>query len=202
MPIEITGAAGSSTEVPAGIQVPFKIKKATFQPDGKHGPAVELDKVITDARYYGTPLKYWARIQQPRLDMVRRLRADGMSDKLIKEALKERGFTCKKIDEEDKMVVGRGGNLFKILVAGTGSPQAADQLLAECDSFDELAERMVGCEFIGTTKKSADGKYVQLDGREEIFPVASKPAAVSGNGDGKDPRATESDVDFDEIPFE
>src|SRR5215212_221629 len=198
MPIEITGAAGSSTEVPAGIQVPFKIKKATFQPDGKHGPAVELDKVVTDPRYYGTPLKYWARIQQPRLDMVRRLRADGLGDKVIKDALKERGFDYKNIDEPDKMVVGRGGNLFKILVAGTGSPQAADQLLAECDSFDELAERMVDFEFVGTTKKSKDGKYVQLDGREEIFAVTKEPATVPANGDID---TTDSDEEFDEIPF-
>src|SRR5215218_9319322 len=177
MPIETVGGSGSHDDIPAGSQVEFVVENATFDAKGKFGPDIELDLKTLGEEHYGIPLKYWARVQQPRLDLVRKWRGDGMSDKLIKEALKERGFTCKKIDEPDKMVVGRGGNLFKILVAGTSSPQAADQLLAECDSFDELAERMVGFEFIGTTKKSADGKYVQLDGREDIYPVARELAS-------------------------
>ena len=119
-----------------------------------------------------------------------------MSDKLIKEALKERGFSFKKLDDPDKMVVGRGGNLYKILIAGTGSARAADELLAEVNGFDELAERLVGYRFVGTTKKSKDGKYVQLDGNEEIFPVARELVTVPASAD---PRATESDEDFEDL---
>jgi len=198
VPIETVGASGSSTDVPAGIQVEFEAKAATFEVDGRYGPDIELELDIVTEQYYGTPLKYWARIQQPRLDLVRKYRNDGMSDSLIKEALKERGLKFKKLDEKDKMVVGKNGNLFKILIATAGSPRGADAILAEVDSFDELAQRMVGTRFVGTTRKSADGKYVQLDGTEEIFPVASAPAAVPANGDSN---ATESDEDFDSIPF-
>jgi hypothetical protein len=170
VPIETVGSAGGAIEIPAGTQAEFAVKAAAFDEKGKYGPAVELDLNFVTEQYYGVPLKYWARVQQPRLDLVRKWRGDGMSDNLIKEALKERGFKFKKIDEPDKMVVGKGGNLYKILVAGTGSPRAADALLAEVDSFDELAERMANFRFIGTTKKSADGQYVQLDGKEEITP--------------------------------
>src|SRR5215211_6169899 len=113
-----------------------------------------------------------------------------MSDSLIKEALKERGLKFKKLDEKDKMVVGKNGNLFKILVATAGSPRGADAILAEVNTFDELAERIVGTRFVGTTRKSADGKYCQLDGTEEIFPVASATVPASG-----DEGATESDED-------
>ena len=201
MPIETTGSATAAVDIPAGIQAEIGIRKAAFDADGNFGPDIELDLDMLDEEYYGTPLKYWARIQQPRLDLVRKYRSDGMSDHLIKEALKERGFEFKKIDEPDKMKVGRRGNLYKILTAATGSTKAADQVLAECDDFDQLAERLVGGRFIGTTKKSSDGKYVQLDGNEEIFPVARELTAVSANGDSEDPRATESDENFEQIPF-
>jgi len=205
MPIETVGGSGSHDDIPAGSQVEFVVENATFDAKAKFGPDIELDLKTLGEEHYGIPLKYWARVQQPRLDLVRKWRGDGMSDKLIKEALKERGFSFKKIDEPDKMVVGRGGNLFKILVAGTGSPRAADELLNEVNSFEELAERVVGFRFVGTVKKSADGKYIQLDGKEEIFPpatplvAAGAPAASSA--DGENPRATDSDEDFDDIPF-
>jgi hypothetical protein len=185
-----------STEVPAGLQTEFRIAKATFDPDGRFGPQVELDIEMVDEKFVGTQLRYWASVQRPRLDLVRKYRGDGMSDKLIAEALRERGHKCKKIDDEDTMTVGRGGNLYKLLVATTGSIHGAETALQECDSFDELAQRLVGSTFVGTTKKSVDGKYVQLDGQEEIFPVASAPAPKEDASPEPDP-----EEDFENIPF-
>ncbi len=197
MPIATTGSVTSTEPVPAGTQVEYTIRETTFDGQGKYGPSIELGLNITDERYYGTQLKYWARVQQPRLDLVRKYRADGMSDNLIKEALKERNFRFKKVDEPDDMVIGRSGNLYKILVATKGSPAAAQKVLEECDDFDQLAEQLVGGKFIGTTKKSADGQYTQLDGREEIYPVVAAPVSSSSTGHSG---TTESDEDFETIP--
>ena len=200
MPIETSGSAVAADSVPPGIQVPFLIRGANFNPDGKFAPDIELDLTITEEKYYGTQCKYWSRIQQPRMDLVRRWRADGMSDDIIKSALRERGFKFKKIDEKDKMVVSRNGKTFEILAAISASPQAADAILAECDNFDELAKRFVDGRFIGTTKQNQNG-YVGLDGREPIFPVARQPASVATSGDNADPGATDSDEDFEDIPI-
>jgi len=151
MPIETAGSV-STTEVPAGTQVEFEIKNTTFDADGKYGPSVELDLIIADETYYGTQLRYWARVQQPRLDLVRKWRGDGMSDEVIKTALKERGFKFRKVDDRDNMVIGRGGNLYKILTATAGGPRGAEQVLEECDDFNQLADKLVGGRFVGTTK--------------------------------------------------
>jgi hypothetical protein len=112
-----------STEVPAGLQTEFRIAKATFDPDGRFGPQVELDIEMVDEKFVGTQLRYWASVQRPRLDLVRKYRGDGMSDKLIAEALRERGHKCKKIDEEDTMTVGRGGK-GSSAVRSSGPPRS------------------------------------------------------------------------------
>ena len=121
-----------------------------------------------------------------------------MSDDIIKSALRERGFKFKKIDEKDKMVVSRNGKTFEILAAISGSPQAADAILAECHNFDELAERFVDGRFIGTTKQNQNG-YVGLDGREPVFPVARQPASVPISGDNAN--YGDSEEDFADIPL-
>ena len=208
MPLPTQGSV--ATEVPAGIQTEFKIAQAIFDPKGQFGPCIELDNELTDEKYLGTTLKYWASVQQPRLDLVRKYRKDAMSDKLIAEALRERGFKFKKIDEPDEMRIGRSGNLYKFLTAVTGSVRGAEDALDECDSFDELAERLVGGTFVGTTKRSKDGKYVQLDGNEEIYPVASaRPTGLTVVDEGPDEQDDDpvaaaeaaNDEDFSQIPF-
>jgi hypothetical protein len=133
-----------------------------------------------------------------------------MSDKLIAEALRERGFKFKKVDEPDEMRVGRGGNTYKILTAVEGTIRGAEDALQECDSFEDLAKRLVGGTFVGTTKRSKDGKYVQLDGNEEIYPVAStRPTGLTVADEGPDEQDDDSvaaaeaanDEDFSQIPF-
>jgi hypothetical protein len=189
LPIPISGSAGT-TEVPAGIQTEFRITDCIFDENNQYGPSFELDLELTDEKFLGTSMKYWARVQQPRLDKVRRWRQDGLDDETISSALRKQGFKFKKMDEPDIMQVGRSSNLYKILTAAEGSTKGAEAVLRRCDSFKELAEALIDGSFIGTTKRSVDGKYVKLDGKEEIFPVASVAFASQ--------KATE--VELDALP--
>jgi hypothetical protein len=193
MPIETTGSV--ATEVPAGIQTEFRIASASFDPDGQYGPCFEIDLELNEEQYLGTTCRYWARVQQPRLDLVRKYRKDAMSDKLIAEALRERGFRFKKIEEPDAMKIGRGGNTYKILAAVEGSVKDAEAALQRCGNFDELAKVFVDGVFVGTTRLSADGKYIQLDGMEEIYPVAS------GALKARDEAESDLDEDFNGLDF-
>ncbi len=200
MAILTSGSIAAADKVPAGVQTAFKITNATFLPDGKYGPAIELQLELTDDKYIGSTCRYYASIQQPRLDLVRKYRKDKMSDKLIAEALREKGIKFKKVDEPDSMLIGRYGNTYSILTAVTGSVTGAEEALQSCDNFEELAARLVGGVFVGTTKRSADDAYVRLDGTEEIFPVASsvptpdaQPMKVAAVGD--------DEADFDDIPW-
>src|SRR4051794_9235664 len=124
MPIDTTGSVAS--EVPAATQTEFRITESTFDPNNSYGPSFELVLELTDEKYLGTEMKYWAKIQQPRLDKVRRLRSDGLDDEDIASVLKKQGYKFKKVDEPDKMVVGRAGNLYKILTAVEGSANGAE----------------------------------------------------------------------------
>ncbi len=190
MPIATTGSV--ATEVPAGTQTEFRITNATFNPDGQYGPDIELDLELTDEEYLGTSLRYWARVQQPRLDKVKKFQKDGIDDETIASILKKQGFKFKKIDEPDTFTVGRSGNLYKMLTAVECSPHGAEAALKRCNSFYELAECLLDGTFIGTTRRSSDGKYTQLDGTEDIFPVAAPAAAAAAN------QAEVDELDFDD----
>ena len=172
MHIPTSGSVG--TEVPAGVQTEFRITEATFDEGNKYGPTIELALELSDEQYLGTTMKYWATIQQPRLDKVRKWRQDGLDDDTIASALRKQGFEFQTIDPPDKLHVGRSSNLYKILTAVEGSVKGAEAALRRCNGFDELAKCLVDGSFIGTTKRSADGKYAKLDGKEEIYPVASQ----------------------------
>ena len=185
MPIPTSGSVG--TEVPSGVQTEFRITDSTFDENNKYGPSFELDLELAEEQYLGVSMRYWAKVQQPRLDKVRKWRQDGLDDETIASALKKQGFEFETIDDPDVLQVGRSSNLYKILTAVEGSPKGAEAVLRRCDSFKELAECLVDGSFIGTTKRSADGKYVKLDGKEEIYPVASKVLSEQ--------KATESEVD-------
>jgi len=188
MPLQTSGSV--TTEVPDGTQVRWSIKDATFEPDGQYGPDIELELDIITEKYIGTSTRYWAKIQQPRLDKVRKLRKEGLDDETIASALRKQGFEFNKIDEADAMVVGRGGALYSILAARCGgNRRAAEKVLEDCDTFNELAERLKEGVFVGTTKLSKDG-YVRLDATEDIFPDAG------GAESDEDP-----EEDFDNIPF-
>ena len=184
MPIGTTGSTGA--EVPAGTQVRWQVSEASFDENGRYGPAVELDLDITTPEYLGTSTKYWAKIAQPRLDKVSKLRGEGLDDDTIAAVLEKQGFEFGNLHEPDEMLVSRGGALYAILTAGEGSTQGAEKVLQECDNFDELAARLVGVRFVGTTKLSKDG-YARLDATEEIFVDKQ--------------RSDSSDEDYSEIAF-
>src|SRR5215207_6497364 len=134
MPIPTSGGFGDSVEVPAGAQVEWRIKSAAFNPLGQYGPDLELDLEIMDNRYFGITTKYWARIQQPRLDKVRKLRKEGISDETIATVLRGQGYEFKKVDEKDALTVVRAGALYSILVARCGGDRKkAEEALQELD---------------------------------------------------------------------
>jgi|GEM_PF-2774111 len=187
MPIQTSGSTG--TEIPAGTQVSWRVREAAFDPNGRYGPTVELDLDVVTDEYVGTSSKYWCKIQRPRLDKVAKLRGEGLDDETIADALRKQGHEFENLDDEDKMLVARGGALYAILTAGQGDGKAAEQVLQDCDNFDELAARLVGGRFVGTTKLSKDG-YARLDAMEDIYVDKSSPGA-----------ATDGDNDFDDIPW-
>jgi len=187
MPIETSGSIG--TEIPAGTQVSWKVREATFDANGRYGPEVELELDVVTDEYAGTSIKYFAKIQQPRLDKVAKLRGEGLDDETIAAALRKQGFEFENLDEQDKMVVARGGALYAILTARQGDVASAEKVLKQSGNFDELAARLVGGRFVGTTSLSKDG-YVRLDAREGIFVDV---AAQEDQGDAEE--------DFDSIPW-
>ncbi len=183
MAIGTTGSAG--TEIPAGTQVRWEVTDATFDKDGRYGPTIELDVDVVTPEFAGASTKYWCKIARPRLDKVTRLRGDGLDDETIETALRKQGFEFEDLDEADTMLVARSGALYAILTAGQGSVQGAEKALQECAGFEELAARLVGTRFVGTTKLSKDG-YVRLDAKEDIF---------------QDMEASNSEEGFDEISW-
>lgn len=191
MPIPTSGSVG--TEVPSGVQTEFRITDSTFDQDNKYGPSFELDLELAEEQYLGVSMRYWAKIQQPRLDLVRNLRGQGLDDETIESALRKQGFEFDSIDDPDELKVARGGNLYKILTAVEGSAKGAEAVLRRCNSFDELAECLIDGSFIGTTKRSADGKYVKLDGKEEIYLVASKLSSAKAEAESA------NDAEIDEL---
>jgi hypothetical protein len=194
MPIPTTGAVG---DVPAGIQTLFLIRNATFEPAGKYGPDIELELDLVDDEYVGTSTTYWASIQRPRIDKVEDLRENGLDDEDIARVLRKQGFEFEELDEPDTFTVGRGGNLYKILVAVNGGDRRrAEAVLERCNDFDELAEALKGGRFVGTTKHDKDGKYVRLDGQEDIYAdMSSRGAKASAE------EINEDDEDFNNLPF-
>ncbi len=171
MAIPTSGSVAA--DVPAGIQTEFRVVDATFDENNRFGPAIELELELTDEKYIGSSMRYWAKVQQPRLDKVRKLRENGLDDETIEAALLKQGFTFDAIDDPDTYHVGRSGNLYALLSAVEGSAKGAEAALKRCDGFAELAEGLIDGSFVGTTARSSDDKYCKLDGREEIFPVAS-----------------------------
>jgi hypothetical protein len=184
MPLETTGSVGTE-EVPVRTQVRWTIRAAAFEPDGQYGPDIALDLDITDEQYLGAGTKYWAKIQQPRLDKVRKLRKDGLDDETIATVLKKQGFKFDRVDEPDKMVIGRSGALYSVLLATQGGDRKkAEAVIKLCDSFHDLAAHLEGGTFVGTTKLSKDG-YLRLDLTEEVYPDVEARDAMQAETDGE-----------------
>jgi hypothetical protein len=122
---------------------------------------------------------------------VRKLRKEGLDDETIATVLKKQSFEFSKIDEPDKMVIGRGGAIYTILTAVEGGDRKrAEKVLQACDSFDDLAAHLKGGTFVGTTKLSKDG-YVRLDATEDIFPDVESRTAQEVQA--------QTDAEFDDL---
>jgi hypothetical protein len=147
-----------------------------YDPEGRYGPCIELNLKALNDEYLGTTAKVWPRIQERRLDLVRKLRKDDVPDSakaeiLRKKAEKDRAYAfVERIDEPDKRTVSRLGGTYKVLVAICGGDRRkVEAILGRCDSFDELAEHFEGGSFMMATKVSDEG-YPRLDLREDIYP--------------------------------
>jgi hypothetical protein len=199
MPIPTTGSV--EAEIAGGTQLRWRIANAEFRPYGKFGPEVTLKLEVANPDHAGVETIYSAAIQRPRLDKVARLEKEGLKPKAIAEILREQGYHFDKIDEPDTLSVARGGNLYKILLASCGGDRVRAELaLQKCDGFDELAEKLVGGTFVGTTKLSDKG-YVRLDGNEEIFPDLGSAEEVQATIDEELDELPDFDEDDPAVPF-
>jgi hypothetical protein len=119
---------------------------------------------------------------------VRNLRDDGLDDETIAQVLEKKNFRFEKIDDPETPRVG--GALLKVVKACyNADPRAVKKLLAECDTFDDLAEALIGRRFVATTRKDKND-YTRLDGKGEFYRVMTPAQAEA-----------EEDEDFQEVPF-
>jgi hypothetical protein len=132
-------------------------------------------------------------LSQPRLSKVRDLRADGFDDEAIASALRSKNFEFESIDDPETPKLG--GALLRIVKACyDGDARAVKKLLAECDSFDELAAALVGRRFVATTRKDKND-YTRIDGKGEFYRVMGEEPR---NGLKAAPTPGEG---YDDLPF-
>jgi hypothetical protein len=167
-----------------------------YDPEGRYGPCIELNLKALNDEYLGTTAKVWPRIQERRLDLVRKLRKDDVPDSakaeiLRKKAEKDRAYAfVERIDEPDKRTVSRLGGTYKVLVAICGGDRRkVEAILGRCDSFDELAEHFEGGSFVMATKVNDEG-YPCLHLREDVYPDIEAQAAMQ----------TQTNAEIDELP--
>jgi hypothetical protein len=153
-----------------GAQLRWRIKNPVYDPDGRYGPCIDMDLNALNEEYLGATAKVWPRLQQKRLDLVRKLRKDEVPDEAIEATLIKKGFKFDRIDEPDETLVGFKGGAYKVLLAVCGGDRKyAQAVLDRCESFDDLAAAMDGGSFVITTKVNDDG-YPRIDLREDVFP--------------------------------
>jgi hypothetical protein len=179
----------SFADINEGTQVTVVIDDATYDEDGRFGPAVELTlEVLAPAAHAGDTILSTFGLSQPRLSKVRDLRNDGLDDGAIAKVLENKGFKFERIDDPETPKLG--GALLRIVKATyNADPRAVKKLLAECDTFDELADALVGRRFVATTRVDKND-YTRIDGKGEFYRVMSSPEAEA-----------EEDEDFQKIPF-
>lgn len=186
MPI---GTTKSFADINEGTQVEVVIADATYDEEGRFGPAVELVlDVLKPSAHEGNTILSTFGLSQPRLSKVRDLRNDGFDDEAIKTALEKKGFQFKDIDDPETPRLG--GALLRVVKACyNADPRAVKQLLEECDTFHDLANALIGKRFVATTRKDKND-YTRLDGKGEFYRVMT-PAQSE----------VEEDQDFSDIPF-
>jgi len=191
------GTTRSFADVDEGTQIEVLVAGATYDAEGRFGPAVELElEVLKPVAHAGSTILSTFGLSQPRLSKVRDLRADGFDDEAIAAALKNKNFEFEGIDEPETPKLG--GALLRIVKACYGGDaRAVKKLLDECDSFGELADALVGRRVVATTRKDKND-YTRIDRKGEFYRVMADSSAAQNGGEAAAPAPEE---DFDDIPF-
>jgi hypothetical protein len=197
------GTTKSFADIHEGTQVTVEIADAVYDELGRFGAEMELTlEVLHPSEHSGETIMSTFGLSQPRLRKVRDLREDGFDDEAIAEVLRKKNFEFENVDDPEPPKLG--GALLKIVKACyKNDSRAVKKLLAECDTFDDLAEALIGTRFVCTTRKDKND-YTRVDGKGEFYPDLSE----SGNGlrqkQEEAKAATRPEVDesdFDDIPF-
>jgi len=191
----------SFADINEGTQVEVEIVDATYDEEGRFGAAVELTlEVQTPTEHAGDTILSTFGLSQPRLNKVRNLRADGLDDEAIAGVLRNKGFEFENIDEPETPKLG--GALLRIVKACyNADARAVRKLLAECSTFDDLAEALIGRRFVATTRKDKND-YTRIDGKGEFYRVMSDtvvPLRADPTKAAKKREIDESNVD--DLPF-
>jgi hypothetical protein len=184
----------SFADIKEGTQVEVLIADATYDAEGRFGPAVELAlEVQRPSAHAGDTILSTFSLSQPRLSKVRDLRAEGLDDEAIASVLRNKNFQFDKIDDPEPPKLG--GALLRILKASRNEDaRAIKKLLAECESFEDLADALIGGRFVASTRVDKNDR-TRIDGKGEFYrvmPEEPKDAA---------PTQEDGEEDFDQIPF-
>ncbi len=194
----------SFADISEGTQVAVEIADATYDEEGRFGPAVELAlDVFKPSAHAGDSVLSTFSLSQPRRSKVRDLRADGLDDESIATVLENKNFEFETIDDPETPKLG--GALLRIVKACyNADARAVKNLLEECDTFDALADALIGRQFVCTTRKDKND-YTRVDGKGEFYRVMpASPDTVVPERDGPSrgaPAKTRDDPDWEDIPF-
>jgi len=192
----------SFADINEGTQVEVEVADATFDEDGRFGPEVELSlDVHKPSAFAGETIMSSFSLSQPRLRKVRALREDGLDDAAIAAVLEKKGFEFETIDDPETPKLG--GALLRIVKAGVGADaRAVKKLLEECDTFDDLADALIGRRFVCTTRKNKN-EYTRVDGKGEFYRAMPNDALVPDRDDpakaAQKPQT--DDPEWEDIPF-
>jgi hypothetical protein len=142
------------------------------------------------------------------------LRDDGLDDAAIASVLENKNFEFESIDDPETPKLG--GALLRIVKACyNADTRAVKKLLDECDTFDDLADALIGRRFVASTRKDKND-YTRIDGKGEFYRVmadepkndlrqkqeAAATAKEAHHGRVDDGHVEEEeDADFSDIPF-
>ncbi len=193
----------SFADVPKETQVVVEVIDATYDEEGRFGPEVELTlDVHKPSAFAGETILSSFSLSQPRLRKVRDLREDGLDDEAIATVLENKNFEFETIDDPETPKLG--GALLRIVKACyDADARAVRKLLEECDTFDDLADALVGRQFVCTTRKDKN-EYTRVDGKGEFYRVM--PDEPDSGLQRKQQEASEAakevdDPDWEDIPF-
>jgi hypothetical protein len=196
------GTTKSWADVTEGTQVTVEIADAAYDEAGRFGAEMNLElEIQAPAEYNGETILSSFSLSQPRLRKVRDLREDGLDDETIAEVLRKKGFEFGEIDEPETPKLG--GALLKIVKAcyHNDSP-VIRKMLRDCETFDDLAEALVGKRFVCTTRKDKND-YTRVDGKGEFYrvmPSEFPPASLETASEAR-PVLGVVEEDFEDIPF-